>query len=122
MIYSLFGFFVPLTIQLKIILRETYKLELDLKWDDDLPRNLKEKVVRVLTLLKEAEKLRFKRCITRADAVGNPSLVVFVDGSQVAMCTVAYIRWKLVSGEYHTQFISTIGGSNGQVIHMYGYL
>ena len=105
-IYDLFGFFVPLIIQLKIILRETYKVELNLQWDDDIPLELKEKVVHVLTMLKDAEQLRFKRCITRTDSVGNPLLIIFNDGSQVAMCVVAYIRWKLESGEYSTQFIS----------------
>ena len=105
-IYDLYGFFVPITIQLKIIIRETHKKSLKLRWNDDLPRDLKEKAVNVLLLAKEAEQIRFQRCISRKDSVGAPILIVFNDGSTVAMCTSAYIRWELKSGEYVSQLVA----------------
>ena len=104
-IYDVYGFFVPLTIQLKIIVRETYKKELNLRWDDDIPSHLKQKAIEVLLLIKDAEQLRFPRCISRVDSVGDPTLVVFNDGSPLAMCAVAYIRWSLSSGEFTSQFV-----------------
>ena len=69
-IYDLYGFLVPVTIQLKIVIRETHKKELCIRWDDDIPHNLKQKAIEVLLLAKEAEKLRFRRCISRSDSVG----------------------------------------------------
>ena len=105
-IYDVYGFLVPITIQLKILLRETYKNDLNLRWDDDIPQELKEKAVAVLLLAKEAEKLRFERCISGEVGEGLPTLIIFNDGSKLAMCAVAFIRWRLKSGEYHSKFIA----------------
>ena len=105
-IYDLYGFFVPITIQLKIIIRETHKKSLKLGWNDDLPRDLKEKATTTLLLAKEAEQIRFRRCISHRDSVGAPTLVVFSDGSTLAMCAAAYIRWELKSGAYVSQLVA----------------
>ena len=105
-IYDILGFLIPLTIILKLIIRETHKKELALKWQDELPSNLKERVIKVLILLKEAEKLRFNRCITPSNAVGDPMLITFNDGSSLAMCAAAYIRWELQSGDVMAQLIA----------------
>ena len=65
-----------------------------------IPDYMKEKWVQLIQLLKSAESVRFPRCVRPANAVGNPELVLFNDGSNDAMCTVAYLRWKLDNGEY----------------------
>ena len=104
-IYDLYGFFIPFTICMKVVIRETYKKELKLGWKDDIPRELKEQWIHSLRLLKEAESLRFKRCISFPNSVGNPELVVFNDGSDLAMCAVVYIRWKLDTGKFAVQFV-----------------
>jgi hypothetical protein len=57
-------------------------------------------------LAKEAEKIIIPRYISRKDTEGLPTLIIFNDGSKLAMCVAAYIRWKTKSGEYHTQLIS----------------
>ena len=105
-IYDIYGFFVPITIEMKIILRETYKKELNLTWDDAIPQELKSQFVNILQLLKEAESLRFRRCISFPNSIGDPELIVFNDGSSQAKCAVAYIRWELDSGEFATQLVA----------------
>ena len=92
---------------MKIIIRETYKKELSLGWDDDLPIELKKKWVQVLQLLKEAESLKFRRCITYSNSIGDPELIVFCDGSKLAMCAAKYIRWLLDTNEYVCQLVAS---------------
>ena len=86
--------------QLKIELRNLYNADLGLDWHDPIPDHMKEKWVRLIQLLKSAESVRFPRCVRPVNAVGKPVLILFNDGSNDAMCTVAYLRWKLDNGEY----------------------
>ena len=84
-----YGSLAPLTVALKIGLRKINGRG----WDEELPLDLKEEWVRALTKLKQAETVTFKRCVKPENAVGKPSLIVCNDGSEVAMCTTAHIRW-----------------------------
>ena len=59
-----------------------------------------------MQLLKEAESLRFRRCISFNNSIGDPELIVFNDGSPLAKCAAAYIRWELDSGEHATQLVA----------------
>ena len=98
--YDPLGLLSPITIQLKIELRNLYNKELNLGWDDPIPRHLIENWIRILQLLKNAEKVRFRGCIRPKTAVGEPELMMSNDGSTEAMCTTAHIRWKLESDSY----------------------
>jgi hypothetical protein len=65
------------------------------------------------------ENLRFQRCVQPENAIGDPMLVVFSDGSKIAYGACAYVRWQV--GGYlkncgpfcHIEFISK---SRGDVI------
>ena len=98
--YDPLGLLSPITIQLKIELRRLYNKELNLGWDDPVPRHLKANWIKILQLLKSAEKIRFPRCIRPKTATGDPELIMCNDGSVEAMCCTAHIRWKLESGTY----------------------
>ena len=98
--YDPLGLLCCILVQLKIALRNLHSDELKLDWDDPIPDHLKEKWVRLIQLLKSTESIRFPRCIKPKDVDGNPELVMFNDGSADAMCTVAYVRWKLTAGSY----------------------
>ena len=101
--YDLFGFITPITIQLKIELRELYRKDLNLDWDDDIPMEMKKRWIVILQLAKKAKSLRFRRCINQSESIGDPDLIIFNDG---ATCAVAYIRWRLQSGEYTSQLVA----------------
>ena len=49
--------------------------------------------------------IRFHRCLTPPDAVGQPILCILSDASGEAFGTCAYARWQLSSGEFETRFI-----------------
>ena len=46
------------------------------------------------------EKIKFRRCIKPKDAMGDPVLVIFSDGSDEAYETCAYVRWNLTNGSF----------------------
>ena len=52
------------------------------------------------------EKFRIRRAIRPNEAVGNPTLVMFSDGSKHAYGTVAYSRFLTPSGNYETAIIT----------------
>ena len=98
--YDVHGFLAPLIIPLKIGNRDLHSKELNLKWESPIPDDLKTQWIKMLQTLKEAETLRFPRCVKPADAVGNPELLMSNDGSKDAMCCTAHLRWKLESGAF----------------------
>ena len=98
--YDPLGVLCCILIQLKIKLRDLHRADLNLGWDDPIPNHMKEDWIRLLQLLKSTESVRFPRCVRPPNSVGDPDLVMFNDGSNDAMCTASYLRWKLTSGEY----------------------
>ena len=105
--YDVYGLVSPITVQSKIELRSLYNRELQLGWDDPLPREIKEKWIRILQLVKSAEGVRFHRCIRPDLAVGNPDLIICNDGSTEAMCATAHVRWKLTDGTYECRLYAS---------------
>ena len=97
--YDPYGLLSPITIQMKIALRRMYSKELNIGWDDELPREIKEQWVRVLSRVKEAEKVSFKRCVKPENSVGQPDLVICNNGSELAMCSATYVRWECTEGD-----------------------
>ena len=95
-IYDPLGLVCPFTLIGKIYLRETWSRNLG--WDDQLPVDLRAKWLKFFISLFELEKLSLQRCLRPPEAVGNPWLIVFSDGSDVAYGFVAYIRWELADG------------------------
>ena len=100
--YDSFGIVSPITVQLKIELRKLYSKELGLSWDADIPQVFKSSWVRLIKLLKSVDGTKYQRCVHDPNSKGDPELVVFCDGSLLAMCAVAYVRWELKDGRYST--------------------
>ena len=99
--YDVYGLVSPITIQLKIELRNLYSKQLKLGWDDPVPSEVKKKWIQILQTVKSVEQVRFRRClIPDATVVGKPDLIVCNDGSTEAMCATAHVRWKLEDGGY----------------------
>ena len=100
--YDPYGLLAPLTVQMKIHLRNLHRKEANLTWDESLSKEVKLHWVEVLTRIKQAEHITFKRCIKPPNTLGNPSLIICSDGSEDAMCASAHIRWEL-EGNIHCQ-------------------
>ena len=109
-IQSLFdplGFLAPVLLKAKILLRKTWDGDCGkLGWDQALPGELVQEMVDFFLELFDLENIVFPRSLVPKDDVdGKPDLVIFSDGSVTAYGSVAYIRWKLVGGDYWTALI-----------------
>ena len=102
--YDPYGLLVALTIQMRIALREVCKMKVG--WDEELPEEVKLVWVKILQRVKEAERTQFRRCVKPANSVGDPSLIVCNDGSELAMCATAHIRWECDDGTFWCQLWS----------------
>ena len=104
--YDPIGLIVPITVQMKIGLRKLYTHVKKFDWDDELPEDIKKEWVRTFQRVKEAEKVEFKRCIKPPNSQGNPDLIICNDGSDLAMCATAHIRWECDDGNATVQLWS----------------
>lgn len=90
------GFMTPVTLVAKTYLRETWSLKLS--WDEPLPQDLTLKWCKYFTDLYQLEKFKYDRCLEPANSMGDPTLVILSDGSDLSYGFAAYIRWKLEGG------------------------
>ena len=97
------GFFVHFMVIAKVYLRETWILKLG--WDEPLPEELCLKWREFFTQMFDMEDHKFSRYLKPKDAVGDPTLVIFSDGSKVAYGCAAYIRWTLVDGSFWCRLV-----------------
>ncbi|XP_068245411.1 uncharacterized protein [Palaemon carinicauda] len=104
-VYDPLGFLLPFTLKAKILLRDTVKCDFKLGRDDPLPSYLKEQWVSYFCELFGTETLNFERNVKPTSAKGLPLLVIFSDSSTNAYGAVAYVRWKLESGEFESRLI-----------------
>ena len=99
--YDIYGLVTPITIPLKIELRNLFSKELNLGWDDPLPAAIRKRWITILQIAKSVEHIRFRRCVKPdAPVVGKPTLIVSNDASTEAMWATAHIRWQLEDGTY----------------------
>ncbi len=91
-IYDPLGLAAPFTVRAKILMRKLWMGESkDHRWDDPIPAFLREEWLQFFVELFNMEKIKFTRCVKPIDAVGNPTLVLFSDGSDQAYGTCAYV-------------------------------
>ena len=101
--YDPIGLLVAITVCMKIGLRRLYTREKKFTWDEELPEDVKKEWIQILLKVKDAEKITFKRCIKPVNARGNPDLIICNDGSELAMCATAHVRWECEDGSIKCQ-------------------
>ena len=99
-IYDPLGLITPFTIRAKIIMRMMWATGKQTDWDDKLPKNVEIPWKSFIDDMKYLNELRFPRSISVPCSYGNPSLVIFSDGSGEAYGAVAYVRWKISEEKY----------------------
>jgi len=102
-LYDPLGIYCAFTLKSKILLRETWNLELG--WDSPLPDGLTMQWKEYFSQLFDLERFGYERTLTPNNAVGNPMLILLSDASDIAYGFVAYIRWLLSDGNYWCRFI-----------------
>ena len=70
-----------------------------------MPQDMTHEWKTVFTNLFHIESLKLLRALTTEGVCGNPWLILFSDGSNIAYGFVGYIRWKLAKGGYWCRLI-----------------
>lgn len=99
-IYAPLGLAGPFTVRAKIMMRQLWAREIKIDWDDPLPEGYKRDWVKFFSDLFGMNSIKFERCLKPPNAVGDPSLVLFSDGSESAYGACAYVRWALAGGGF----------------------
>ncbi|XP_068757432.1 uncharacterized protein [Montipora capricornis] len=102
-VYDPIGYAIAFLIKAKIGLQTLWKR--GISWDEDLPSELLEKWKTLFEEMVQLNGVRFERCLTPPDAVGQPILCVFSDASEEAFGACAYARCQLSSREFGFKFI-----------------
>lgn len=103
-IYDPIGFASAFMIRAKIALQALWRR--GISWDEELPPELSERWKGLFQEMVQLNGVRFDRCLTPANAIGQPVLCVFSDASEDAFGACAYARWQLSTGGFNAQFIA----------------
>lgn len=110
-IYDPLGMMTPFTLKMKLLMRDlVVSMNADGKkigWDEAIDEESRQKWMLVFKEMFEMEHISFNRCFKPKDAVGNPDLVVFCDGSMKAFGAVAYVRWRLMDGSTECALVTS---------------
>ena len=90
------GLICPLTIILKIELRNLFGPDVDLGWDEPIPREQHDAWVEILSMFLSMVEILIGRAARPAGVEDVPELVGFGDGSLLAYACVIYARWKVL--------------------------
>ena len=88
-------------IRAKIALQALWKR--GISWDEELPPELSERWKRLFHEMVQLNGVRFDRCLTPPNAIGQPVQCVFSDASEEAFGACAYVRWQLSTGDFNAQ-------------------
>ena len=94
--YDPMGILSPITIILKIKLRNLYGPDVDLNWDEEIPRAAHEEWVEIITNLLRVGEIEVARAVRPEGMKDPPELIGFADGSLLAYACAIYIRWTKI--------------------------
>ena len=97
--FDMMGLVSPLTIKLKVAMRDMFVKELGMDWDTKLLGKMRETWVGYLEELVETGGVEFHRCVRPEGEVKQFWIIVFFDGSDVAYAAVLYCRWEMHDGQ-----------------------
>ena len=92
--YDPMGIICPLLIILKMKLRGLYGPDIDLGWDEPIPRDKHKEWEEIIAMFLTIGEIEVDRAV-RPEGVTDdpPELIGFADGSLLAYACVIYIRW-----------------------------
>ncbi len=107
--YDPLGLLCAFTIRFKILMRSIVS-ETSQKvtgWDDPVPVSTNKEFRGVVTHLGELRAITFPRAAKpKEEVVGKPMLLIFGDGSTLASCALAYLRWQMADGTVQCQLLA----------------
>jgi hypothetical protein len=107
--YDALGLLCAFTVRFKILMRSIVgegppKVS---GWDDLVPANTNKEFREVVTHLGELRAITFPRAAKpKEEVVGKPMLLIFGDGSTLASCALAYLRWHMADGTVQCRLLA----------------
>jgi hypothetical protein len=76
-------------------------------WDDPVSANVNKEFREVITHLGSLRAITFPRAAKPKEEVrGKPMLLIFGDGSTLASCALAYLRWQMADGTVQCRLLA----------------
>lgn len=104
-VFDPLGLVQPVLLSAKLLMREMIIDSKGEGWDEPLKQEYRMRWINFFDELYKLENIRFKRAIRPENAVGDPVLILFSDGSKHSYGAVAYCRFLTQSGDYETSII-----------------
>ena len=104
-VYHPMGLIALFTVRAKILLSKLWQVPKQTGWDYPIPTEHKIKWSEFFGEMFQIQELLLQRCLKPTSATGNPSLIVFSDGSNEAFGSCAYIRWELQNRSFCSRLI-----------------
>ena len=102
--YDPLGFVSPITVAMKIKMRDLYSKDLALGWDTPIPVQMRDAWVKIFQEVKRSEAVTFQRSFKSQEG-RKPALVLFWDASDEAVCVVAYMVWHIEGQPNDVKFV-----------------
>ena len=107
-IYDPLGLATLFTAKAKILLRKLCGPNMkNLDWDEPIPDEFRKEWTDFFRQLFQMGNITFQRYIKPEEAIGDPILVLFSDGSENIFVTCAYARWQTGSGSFVSSLIAS---------------
>ena len=107
-IYNPMGLATPFMVKAKLLMRKLWNGECrSLGWDEPILQELRRNRINFFRELFKMQSISFPRCIKPKYAIGEPSIIMFSDGSEDADGTCAYARWELPNGSFDSNLIAS---------------
>ncbi|CAC5403224.1 unnamed protein product [Mytilus coruscus] len=111
-VYDPLGLATPYTLAAKVLMRKLCienntndKTITNSRWDYAMSAESRLEWMDFFKELFDLEQLKFHRCLKPDNAVGDPMLVIFSDGSKLAYGTCAYVRWGTAHGGFESRLV-----------------
>jgi hypothetical protein len=107
--YDPLGLLCVFTVRFKILMRNIVgegppKVS---GWDDPVLANINKEFREVITHLGNLRTITFQRAAKPKEEVrGKPMLLIFGDGSMLASCALAYLRWQMADGTVQCRLLA----------------
>ncbi|CAC5368503.1 unnamed protein product [Mytilus coruscus] len=111
-VYDPLGLATPYTLAAKVLMRKLCienntndKTIVNSRWDYAMSAESRLEWMDFFKELFDIEQLKFHKCLKPDNAVGDPMLVIFSDGSKLAYGTCAYVRWGTAHGGFESRLV-----------------
>ena len=105
-IYDPLGLVTPITIRLKVAIRNLFECDPALNWEDPIPSADQEIWYKLIEMLVKSKSILFPRATRPPNVFGKSQMVCFFDGSDIACASVIYVRWAIDNGSVVIRLIS----------------